>query len=129
MQHQPVMSSLLHKTVKQVILHAVQHLPASCQALRWTGRLTGSHSPPELFERAIALESKAEAGYFEYGRYLDSLMRDARQRQAAKAARARGASSATAAQPDRFNGRARSVVCTLSLPGLHSGAMCRVSER
>ena len=60
---------------------------------------------PELFERAIALESKAEACYFEFGRYLDSLMRDARQRQAAKAARARGGSSAAAALPDRFNGR------------------------
>lgn len=57
----------------------------------------------ELFERAIALEKKAEAGYFEYGRYLDSLMRDARQRQAAKAVGGRGASSA----PDRLGGRAR----------------------
>ena len=44
-QHpQPVMSSLLHKTVKQVVLHAVQHWPASCQAFRWTGRLTGLHA-------------------------------------------------------------------------------------
>ena len=40
-------------------------------------------------------------------------MRDARQRQAAKAARTRGASSTTAAQPDRFNGRARSDMNTL----------------
>ncbi|KAK9842495.1 hypothetical protein WJX81_002719 [Elliptochloris bilobata] len=61
----------------------------------------------ELFERVTALESKAEAGYFEYGRYLDSLMRDARQRQAAKAARARGVPNAAAAQQDRFGGRAR----------------------
>lgn len=91
-----------------------------------TGWLTGSHGAPELFERAIALENKAEAGYFEYGRYLDSLMRDARQRQAAKAARARGGSNPTAAQPDRFNGRAKSDMCTLSLR--RPGAMCRVSD-
>ena len=53
-------------------------------------------------------------------------MRDARQRQAAKAARARGASSAMAAQPDRFNGRARSVLFTLFYRVYTPGAICGI---
>jgi uncharacterized protein with GYD domain len=42
-----------------------------------------------LFEQAVALDPKAEEGYFAYARYLDQHMRDARERQErARAARA-----------------------------------------
>ncbi len=61
----------------------------------------------DLFERAIALDRRAEEGFFEFGRYLDSLMRDARTRQAAKAARARGGADAPGAPLDRLAGRAK----------------------
>ena len=71
-----------------------------------------------LFEQAVALDPKAEEGYFAYARYLDQHMRDARERQerarAARAeAQARTKEGAAFAQPydvsrdDRLGGKSR----------------------
>lgn len=66
-----------------------------------------------LFEQAVALDPKAEEGYFAYAKYLDQHMRDARDRQERlKAARAKAAGdssqlSNSAALIDRLNGRAK----------------------
>jgi hypothetical protein len=62
----------------------------------------------------VALDPKAEEGYFAYAKYLDQHMRDARDRQERlKAARAKAAgdssqaSNSNAALIDRLNGRAK----------------------
>ena len=56
-----------------------------------------------LFERAVGLDRSWEKGYFSYAVYLDQLMRDARQRQTALTASARG----SAKPMDRLGGRSR----------------------
>ncbi|KAK9914842.1 hypothetical protein WJX75_001188 [Coccomyxa subellipsoidea] len=78
-----------------------------------------------LFEQAVALDTRAEEGYFAYAKYLDQHMRDARERQerlkdarkraAEEAARARAAAVAAGeeyhldlnAKIDRLNNKAR----------------------
>ena len=80
-----------------------------------------------LFEQAVALDTRAEEGYFAYAKYLDQHMRDARERQerlkdarkraAEEAARARAAAVAAGeeyhldlnAKIDRLNNKARHV--------------------
>lgn len=82
-----------------------------------------------LFEQAVALDPRAEEGYFEYARYLDQHMRDARDRQErARAARAEAQARAkdggvphahhdTVNRDDRLGGRSKSALLLL-LPAL-----------
>lgn len=56
--------------------------------------------PAALFAQAIALDNRREEGYFEYARYLDQLMRDARARQ-------EGAKAAREIKNSRLDGRSK----------------------
>jgi hypothetical protein len=63
--------------------------------------------PAALFEQAIALDNKSEDAFFEYARYLDQLMRDARSRQEGRAKSGAASGRAAGAHDDRLGGRAK----------------------
>jgi hypothetical protein len=64
-------------------------------------------APAGLFEQAIALDKRSEEGYFAYAKYLDQLMRDARERQERAGSGAAAGARGGQAKEDRLGGRAK----------------------